>query len=63
MHFKVRYKEYMFSLVTRIVVLRSGLSLPLMGNERQTTTVTDGVHVTYLNRPLQMMRDSFKVFT
>jgi hypothetical protein len=63
MHFKVRYKEYMFSLVTRIVVLRSGLSLPLMGNERQTSTVTYGIHVTYLNRPLQMMRDSFKVFT
>ena len=35
----------------------------LMCNGRQTTTVTDGVHVTGVKGPLQMLRDLFEVFT
>ena len=35
----------------------------LMRNGRQTTTVTDGVHVTGVKGPLQMLRDLFEVFT
>ena len=35
----------------------------LMRNGRQTTTVTDAVHVTDVKSPLQMLRDLFEVFT
>ena len=35
----------------------------LMRNGRQTTTVTDGVHVTGVKGPLQMLRDLCEVFT
>jgi hypothetical protein len=35
----------------------------LIGNERQTTTVTDVVDVTGVKGLLQMLRDLFEVFT
>jgi hypothetical protein len=63
-HFNVRYKEYMFSLVTGIVVARSGLSLPrLRVTSAKQQPLQMGVHVTDLKGPSQMMCDLFKVFT
>jgi hypothetical protein len=40
-----------------------GRPAALIYNGRQTTTVIDGVHVTGVKGPLQMMHDLFEVFT